>query len=715
MTRWKKPGMRAAGLICILLGLLILLAACAGQNIQDLQTGVPGPAGPPGPTGPAGPAGPVGPIGPPGEAALSLSSPSQGLQVKITGAEFPPGDKPVVFVQISDSDGRQLAAEALEGFGFTVAQVHTDETTKLSKVQALLLRDVEGQPYSVGGETRQPALSSAAQPYADSAGTWAEAGDGTYSYTFANRLSLEVDPALPTLIGLYAWKDDRASIVNEVFFFIPDSGEQVEAREVVTTAACQTCHNPLEAHGGTRRETALCLTCHTDQNTDPETANTLDFKVLIHRLHTGAQLPSVQAGDPYVIVGFRQTVFDFSKGVWPQDTRNCQTCHSDSGSGQSEAFMTAPSSAACLACHDNVNVVTGENHPGGTQTDDRCAACHTPTGQEFDASIAGAHTIPTQSSRVTGVNLEILAVEVAAPGQNPVVTFKITDNSGSVMAPDEMDVLSITMAGPASDYVERVTETIFRKTADGSGPPAPVEDAGEGAFSYTMNASIPEEASGTYAVGMEGYVMETIQGLENPVRIAAFNPVAYFSVDGSTAVERRQIVDQNNCSACHQTLALHGGQRQNIEYCVLCHNPTASDEARRPEEDLPPTSINFRVLIHRIHRGQGASQPVVVYGFGNQKHDYSQVFFPGELSSCQTCHLPGTYGLPLPGGSQPTTVTQAGELVSSKLPVAAVCSSCHDSQPVAGHIELQTTASGIETCQVCHGAGSEFDVVKVHR
>ena len=49
------------------------------------------------------------------------------------------------------------------------------------------------------------------------------------------------------------------------------------------------------------------------------------------------------------------------------------------------------------------------------------------------------------------------------------------------------------------------------------------------------------------------------------------------------------------------------------------------------------------------------------------------------------------------------------------LPIRSVCTACHDSQPVAGHVELQTTASGVETCQVCHGLGAEFDVTRVHR
>jgi OmcA/MtrC family decaheme c-type cytochrome len=703
---------RFAGIALMMMGLMLLLAACSGRS-GSLPEVIAGPPGLEGVQGPPGLAGPAGPPGPPGPAGVSYSpGPGEGLQARIIGAEFPSGGNPVVRVAITDNNGRPLQADSLEGFGFTVAQVVVDDETELSKVQSLLLREVEGQPYSFEGERRQPVLTKATQAYADTTGSWEDGADGHSTYTFANTLSISLDPSLTTLVGLYAYKNNRAWVANDVFTFIPASGDQGEPPQIVTTEACLACHNPLALHGGTRREVPLCLTCHTDQTIDPETGNTVDFKVMVHRIHAGAQLPSVQAGDQYHIVGFRQNVFDFSKGVWPQDIRNCETCHT--GSPQSQAFMTSPSTTSCLSCHDTVNLVTGENHPGGSQTDARCAACHTPSGQEFDASIAGAHTIPVKASSIKGVNFEILDVDGAVPGGSPSVTFKITDNSGKVIAPNEMDVLSVTMAGPTSDYVNRVTETIFRKSAESTALPDQVEDLGDGSYRFTYKAVIPREASGTYAFALEGYVNERIRGRENPIRIAGFNPIAYAALDGGDPRVRRQVVDQQLCSACHQDLALHGGQRQNVEYCVMCHNPTASDEARRTEETMPPEPINLKTLVHRIHKGKSASQPVIYYGFGGNAYDFSNVIFPGNLSQCQTCHLPNTYGLPLPSGVQPTTLTQAGELLSITGPIAATCSSCHDTQPVAGHIELATTTEGVETCQVCHGPGKEKDVYRVH-
>lgn len=694
----KNRTIRLAGLGLMCLGLAFIAAACAG---------------PPGDVGPAGQPGPAGPAGPPGPPGESFVVPGVGLNVEITSVELPADGKPVVSMSITDADGRPLSNKALDGANFTIAQIVVDEETSLSKYQSLLVREVEGRPYTAAGETRQPALANTTQPFSDSGGPWTEIELGKYTYTFTNTLTAEASPELTTVVGVYTSRDSRAAVANDVYTFVPAGGEPAVTHEVVTTAACQTCHNPLGAHGGVRRETGLCVTCHTDQNFDPETGNILDFKVMIHRLHSGTRLPSVAAGTPYQIVGFRQTLFDFSKGTWPQDTRNCTTCHS--GGAQSDNFKTAPSTAACLACHDNVNLATGENHEGGKKADSKCADCHEPDGEEFDASVTGSHVIPARSAEIKGLAFEIVSVEGAVPGGSPAVTFKVADNSGKSIAPADMDYLALTLAGPTGDYLNRVTETIFRRTPD-QPPAAPeVEDLGGGAYRYTFKATIPEDAAGTYAVGMEGYVMETLEAVEQPVRIAGFNPVTYAALDGGEPAARRQVVDRAKCNACHENLALHGGMRQNTEYCVLCHNPMATDEAQRPAEAMPPTSINFRVLIHRVHRGEEANNPLQVYGFGGRLIDFGAVFFPGNLADCQTCHLPNTYGLPLARGVQPTTVTQAGQVVATTLPIRAVCTACHDSTPVEGHVELQTTASGLETCEVCHGPGREFDVTAIHR
>jgi OmcA/MtrC family decaheme c-type cytochrome len=689
---------------------LLLLAGCAAEKTSREKTAVSpnDTALLKGERGERGPQGPQGKEGQPGKDYVP--PPGDGLEMKIIEVVIPDNQRPVITLSIKDENGLPISPETLEGYGFTIAQVEEDSTTRQTRYQSLLVREVEGKPYKWGGETKQPVLEKSTQAFADNNGSWINQGQGIYSYTFNNRLSTPADPNRVTMVGLYAYKNRRTSIVNDSYSFVQGGTYPIAERQIVTNSACNLCHNPLQAHGGTRSEVSLCVACHTNQTIDPETGNTLEFNILIHRLHFGRELPSVQAGTPYYIIGFRQNVFDYSNDSWPQDLRYCITCHT--GGAQSNNYKTSPSTGACTSCHDSTNMSTGENHSGGKQTDTTCSACHQPEGIEFDASIAGAHTIPARSKAVVGIELKILNVENVKPGSSPLLTYQVLTKGSEPLDVTRLTSLSVTMAGPTSDYQKRWTEPIYSANNPNL---APLTQASDGIYQYQFKAVIPENTTGAYAFAMEGYVMEKVSPDKDPVRIAAFNPVYYAGLDGGESASRREVVDMTSCNVCHMSIEAHGTIRKNVEYCVMCHNANATDAARRPAEAMPPETINFSLLIHRLHLGKEANQPLKVYGFGNQLHDYSKLIFPGNLNDCQKCHLPDTYGLPLLNGVLPTVITQDGEVVSSTLPVRALCTSCHDSQETQAHAELQTSAGGVETCNVCHGPGREFDVNKAHQ
>ena len=488
----------------------------------------------------------------------------------------------------------------------------------------------------------------------------------------------------------------------------PMAIELDDTRFLVETQSCNNCHGELSAHGGSRTETALCALCHTPDSVDPETGNSLDFRVMTHRIHAGKDLPSVKEGNAYYIVGRRGSIHDYSTVAFPQDIRNCTTCHTGPDY-ERNLEATVPT---CTSCHDDVDPTIGLNHPGSPKDEDSCFRCHYPELEEFDnESIPGAHVVPRHSEQINNITLELLSVDNVAPGQSPVVTLRVMDEEGEAIAPIDMDYLAVTLAGPTADYTNRVTETIFR-AAEGAEPPA-VEDAGDGAYRYTLNTALPDDATGSYAIGLEGYVSQEIDDIDEFVRVAGFNPVSYISLDGGEPISRRSVIDLESCNSCHNDLAFHGTIRQNTEYCVLCHNPTSTDEARRPEDALPPVSINFSSLIHTLHRGEEASNPAMVYGFGNTLHDYSEVRFPGSIENCITCHLEGTYNV-LPEGKAATVITQGDELISEIQAARAVCTACHDTAAADGHAELQTTVSGVETCSVCHGSNREFALTNAH-
>src|SRR5208282_4613021 len=99
----------------------------------------------------------------------------------------------------------------------------------------------------------------------------------------------------------------------------------------------------LSFHGGHAFGMEECVMCHQPQNVDPVTGNSLDLKVMAHKIHMGSSLPSVVAGTPYQITGYQNSVNDFSTVVDPADVHRCEVCHSQTtGAAQAKAFMQKP-------------------------------------------------------------------------------------------------------------------------------------------------------------------------------------------------------------------------------------------------------------------------------------------------------------------------------------------------------------------------------------
>src|ERR1039458_3297352 len=349
--------------------------------------------------------------------------------------------------------------------------------------------------------------SNASQTQAanDSGGTFTTNAIGDYTYTFKTKAPATYDVTATTSIGATAFRnmaefgtfDEFAESSNDVFTFRPDGGAIKTTRSVVVTAACNQCHNPLAEHGGDRMTVEFCILCHQPQTVNPDTLNTMDMKVFIHKIHMGSSLPSVKAGKPYQVY-HRGAWEDFSTVVFPQDVRNCTTCHTAAAT-QNTTWKTNPSAVACTSCHDDVNLTTGTNHAGGPQVNDSlCANCHPAQATlDFDASIPGAHVIPNNSTSLPGLVTKVISVTGATPGNAPVVTFSVLNKSGVPVPLANITSLRVVLAGPNVDYntgagAIRVSET-----------PAVTTPGSAGVYVYTMTNKIPTAATGSYTVSIE--------------------------------------------------------------------------------------------------------------------------------------------------------------------------------------------------------------------
>ncbi|MBI2917402.1 MAG: OmcA/MtrC family decaheme c-type cytochrome, partial [Chloroflexi bacterium] len=638
----------------------------------------------------------------------------------------------------------------------------------------------QGQPYTFKGEQKQPAIAQGTQPniLLDMGGSYKDLGGGSFTYTFGTVLPADYDKNATHRVGGETSRGGFDKSTNATFDFVPAGGDVKVTRVVVATASCNQCHDPLALHGGLRTDTKLCVMCHTSQNTDLETGNVLQFNQMVHRIHYGANSPAVKAGTPYIIKGFPAQPIDFSTVVFPQfggtsgstigEVRTCTVCHGApprAGSNEAKSppdqfpaptmsaadyaklapnadnYKTAPSRAACGSCHNQIDWATGKalfngpaaapptnvkrDHPDPQQNDNDCAVCHqADSGNEFDRSVVGAHTIPAKSKQLKGYKVEIVRVTGTAPGQKPTVFFTAKDNAGTTVPVSQISTLGFNVKGPTTDYVSALTAAQAKATESiaTADIPTKVKTEADGTYSYTLANAIPADAKGTWAVGIESRRFETIKGNEGAdvaVNPFTYNPVVYVAVTDAAPVARRQVVAVSKCNVCHGEIAFHGGSRRNpTQICELCHNPSNVDNAAGVTAanggpiDAAAQSINFKLLIHRVHTGEDLTRDFTIYrSIGRGQFNFNEIRFPGDRRNCVKCHLPGSNLLPLPESAASTVAPR--ELYSPLGPAAAACLGCHDSTKASAHAQTMTSPFG-ETCAVCHGEGRDFAVSKVH-
>lgn len=596
-----------------------------------------------------------------------------------------------------------------QGLPLDLNGVTTPGPVKVSMTLATIFNDHVSEEYTnhiLQTVTDPKTGNTATQATLDGGGTFQQVGAGLYTYTFKTKIP-NFDPTATHSIGGQAERDLSAfnlgvQGIDDVYTFVPNGSPVTEIRDVVATAACNQCHDKLAMHGGARTKVAYCILCHNPGITDPATGNDLDMAVMIHKIHRGPNLPSVKAGGKYQLADGQGVMHNFSGTTFPRDIRECTTCHQQAP--QAEQFNTCPHDTACGSCHDNVNFATGLNHPGGPQPDsNQCGNCHISQGElEFDASIIGGHTIPARSKQLLGVNFEILHVDNTAAGSSPIVAFSIKDDAGNPIVPSSMEHVALVLAGPTGDYSQAITEDLSQVPGPSS------------TYTYTFKYQIPKDARGTWTIGIEGaktYTLNAGTVLQTTQNQGGINKLVSFSVDGTLVQPRRTVVALENCNSCHSSLSAHGGNRNQIEMCVLCHNPNATDSSARPASSNPPQAIDFRTMVHKIHTGTQLTNAYTIYGYRGSANNFNGVTFPGDRRDCEKCHVNGSEELPLSANLLPVSTPR--DYITTTPPTTAACLACHTDQTAASHALSSTTAIG-ESCDVCHGQTAEFSVDKVH-
>jgi OmcA/MtrC family decaheme c-type cytochrome len=604
----------------------------------------------------------------------------------------------------------------------------TDSDTRFTVVQL-----VDG----TGSEKNWQAyfISGSAATYQrtnDAGGGWTNDGGGNYTYTFGDGVSAAmVFTGIAANANLHRISMQTTnSVSNGWFDFKPDTAtldtaitsSLATSREIVTTATCNGCHDAdgngdgLALHGGTRRDVEYCVTCHNPDSTDSDTGNTVDFKVMIHKIHRGKNLPSVQAGTPYQIIGYGGSVHDYSLGAFPQEVNDCTSCHT--GGTESTNWSANISMEACTSCHDNVTfngtVPTGnvdhETLATGPQYDNSgCNGCHA-AGQVQD--VTKKHRWDQIKTRALDIVYTINSATYDAGTGAVTVNYNITD--GGVDYDVTTDPGLFTSSGGSLSMKfgwKNVGEADY--TNPGAGESAPgsaisvnlltatgVTAELDGSYTAVVTLPAGAQAAGTGIVFMDGHPVDDMVITNTFDRLPVKNPTMEFAINDSSVQARRVVVDDAKCVACHDVLSLHGSNRNGvIQVCTTCHNSANSDVGRRPADptttaDLQSEqSIDFKVMIHRIHAGRDTTAgKIVVYGYGNSEHVFAGEYPPGTpLNNCEVCHNPGTYQTDLVAGILGTTVDSGVAADHTDdiniSPATAVCSTCHDSPVPIQHMK----------------------------
>ena len=213
----------------------------------------------------------------------------------------------------------------------------------------------------------------------------------------------------------------------------PDGNWAIDS---VPPRTCKSCHN----NDGYSAYTTCSDGSLPDRTDFPPTCTTGDVILVpdplvrrVHGVHNGSNLSSALNTDPD-LGDFRY----YTGVVFPADIENCTKCHLD------DSWQERPSTLACQACHDDVDVIAGTNHGGGAQPEGSCLGCH---NDSIAPSIATAHVPATPAFA------NVVDVAISAPTSG---TYYTT----------EQPTLTITVrnaAGTAIIDPATMTDTSFRR------------------------------------------------------------------------------------------------------------------------------------------------------------------------------------------------------------------------------------------------------------
>ena len=169
------------------------------------------------------------------------------LNIQILDAFIGDDGHPVATIKLTDENGNPITIDGVD-IRFIIARLPEDINDYDEYIDYITT--------DAGGST---------QATSESDGEYDSQGGGVYVYTFATMLPADYDRKVTHTVALYGEKTigSQTWVSNATFNFVPDGSPVKDTRDIVSVTSCNNCHDPLALHGGVRRDTKVCITCHT--------------------------------------------------------------------------------------------------------------------------------------------------------------------------------------------------------------------------------------------------------------------------------------------------------------------------------------------------------------------------------------------------------------------------------------------------------------------
>jgi len=684
---------------------------------------------------------------------------------------------------LTNDKGDSFIGLSQDNTRFTITKLFPEDATgpgDASKWQSYI-NEIEAAPTD---PANGPGTEDKVQAISENSGMLIDNGDGSYQYVFnVNVLSVTT----PVAVSYNAEYSHRVAMqisggdyptFNQTYTWQPSTGatDGIANRNIVIEGSCNNCHGELAMHGGGRTDTQYCVTCHNPGSIDANSGNTVDFKVMVHKVHRGEMLHEVINGGEYAIWGYRDSKHDYSDVVFPQDIRNCSNCHDEENTSTPQAanWYLQPTIASCSSCHDNIDfTISGtepNGHPGGPQEDNAlCSQCHGPNGgfpvKDNHEDILANQTIGAEklvftidSATLDGSNNLAVGITMMLDGE-PVMDY--ADIQPFIGGPGDGELMVNYDDGTGYQFAYSSAEGGFKPGTNGVHLST---CANNGAGKYTCTradvAGASFGSSGTIALtffemplcvnekASNGVLIDCDTPENSTTRVVdkAFDaPRKFFNIDGSEATDYVELVaaDRESCNGCHGDLSIHTDSHAAIDFnqCTSCHNATkVAWYGGRPGD--------LKSHVHSFHAAADSTSD----------HNLNSPY-PGEISNCNACHSENQFDLPLTMNTRaskaqvPANADKGtSEVINYTSATVVVCSSCHIKVPVgyidptaAGYVNAGAPAEVslssedqslvthmltnggvfnastfaeaniVEACAVCHSSGSTVAVDEVHK